>query len=533
MEPPAPSDGNAAVIHALFAELDKLGVQEFCVAAGARNAPLLAVLLETDRKVFHFFEERSAAFFALGRAMISRRAVAVLTTSGTAVAELFPAVMEAYYQAAPLVVVSADRPSSYRGSGAPQAVEQVGLFGSYVIRQADIEYVPGSGLRVADTASTGSGPVHFNVCLEEGALPQLHLPAPPEGGIPTSHDPVTAQHRQDWKAFWDTEGDVVVLAAGLHADDLPEARAFLLELGAPIVAEATSNLQSDAQLAPSLLGGGERALAAQSAKRVLRLGSVPSWRWWRDLDAREDVSVLSVSRAPFRGLSRTANASIVPWAMLTGRPSVQSVSPSEFFSRASSLDQLLDAFPNAEPAWMRHISLAVGEDAVIMLGNSLPIREWNLAAAAPQRGTTVFANRGANGIDGLVSTWLGLSAAAPVSWLIIGDLSTLYDLSAPWIMPQLGQGRRRIVIINNGGGMIFSRVGWLRSLSADTRQVLENSHDLSFEPWAKMWGLDYRLLTVPEDVQDDDSPAAVWEVRPDPGQSEDFWREWQKAGMTG
>ena len=165
--------------------------------------------------------------------------------------------------------------------------------------------------------------------------------------------------------------------------------------------------------------------------------------------------------------------------------------------------------------------------ATVFLGNSLPIREWNLAADAPKPGTVFFANRGANGIDGLVSTWLGLSAVAVESWLIVGDLSTLYDLSAPWILPQLKQAKRRIVIINNGGGKIFSRVAWLRHLDDDARRMIENRHQISFEHWARMWGMDYRLFTDHSQLVDDDAQCSVWEIRPDEAQTEAFWSAWR------
>lgn len=120
--------------------LVRLGVREFCIAVGARNAPLLSSLLASQGiQIYHFFEERSAAFFALGRCMVSQEPVAIVTTSGTAAAELLPAVIEAHYQGVPLVLVTADRPRTYRGTGAPQSIEQVGLFGSYASPTLDID----------------------------------------------------------------------------------------------------------------------------------------------------------------------------------------------------------------------------------------------------------------------------------------------------------------------------------------------------------------------------------------------------------
>lgn len=121
---------NTSVARDIIGRVRKAGVTEFCVCGGSRNAPLLAVLGDAPN-VFTFVDERSAAFFALGRAKRDGNPVAVITTSGTAAAELLPATIEAYYSGAPLVLITADRPARFRGTGAPQAIEQLGLFGTY------------------------------------------------------------------------------------------------------------------------------------------------------------------------------------------------------------------------------------------------------------------------------------------------------------------------------------------------------------------------------------------------------------------
>ena len=521
---------NSVVISALFREMDVLGVTEFCIAAGARNAPVIAALMQREQLVIrNFFDERSAAFFALGRVMQTGKPVAVLTTSGTAVAELFPAVMEAHYQNAPLVVVSADRPSSYRGSGAPQAVEQSGIFGDYVTRTLEIE--DDCGLRIADSGlGSFSGVTHINICLDEALVDADEVSVSgvddekiwrAEIGAMTE---INALEKTNWREFCAADGSLVVLVSGIHPDDLDDVREFLLKLNAPIIAEATSNLCGDKLLQKLLVHGGEKTLGSLNAKRVLRIGAVPSWRWWRDLEACEDVSVLSIARAQFRGLARSQNVSVMPWKMIRSSEfRVQSSELPALDTRSEKLTNLLDLFPNAETAWMRHLSKIIGEGSTVFLGNSLPIREWNLAAEMPKRGTSFFANRGANGIDGLVSTWLGVSAEAAESWLIVGDLSVLYDLNAPWILPQLRKAKRRIVVINNGGGKIFSRVGWLNTLDDEVRSVVENRHALGFESWAKMWGLDYKLITDWKQLSDDESDTTVWEIRPDAEETELFW----------
>jgi 2-succinyl-5-enolpyruvyl-6-hydroxy-3-cyclohexene-1-carboxylate synthase len=119
----------------LIESVRDLGTSDFCACAGSRNSPLLAVL--GDAHVFSFVDERSAAFFALGRTKLHGKPAAVVTTSGTAVAELMPAVVEAYYSASPLILITADRPARFRGSGAPQAIEQKGIFGLYAALSLD------------------------------------------------------------------------------------------------------------------------------------------------------------------------------------------------------------------------------------------------------------------------------------------------------------------------------------------------------------------------------------------------------------
>jgi 2-succinyl-5-enolpyruvyl-6-hydroxy-3-cyclohexene-1-carboxylate synthase len=142
---------NIAAARALIAQARNLGVRDFCVCAGSRNAPLLAALADTA--VYSFVDERSAAFFALGRIKRDGLPVAVVTTSGTAVAELLPAAIEAYYSGLPLVLITADRPARFRGTGAPQSIEQLGIFGVYAATDPE--------------AWDRRRPLHLNIEFEE------------------------------------------------------------------------------------------------------------------------------------------------------------------------------------------------------------------------------------------------------------------------------------------------------------------------------------------------------------------------------
>ncbi len=266
--------GNAAVLGALDLELRRFGIREFCVAAGARNAPVLAMLLELGPdigyEIRHFFDERSAAFFALGRAMMGRQPVAVVTTSGTAAGELLPAMMEAYYQGLHLVAITADRPSHYERSGAPQAVEQPGIFGVYAAARWEGKWLTNEEGR--------------EVNLGEAMAQHHALQCEPRGGCELTSVPyvvsLMAQDlRRRWRrkergtdsylegkqgeTFWETQGCLAVLVGGLRtAEEVSQTRELLLELRAPVVAEATANLFDEGELEGLMVSGGEKALQA-------------------------------------------------------------------------------------------------------------------------------------------------------------------------------------------------------------------------------------------------------------------------------
>ena len=145
----------------LIDDVRSRGAREFCVCAGSRNSPLLAVLgtrtnESQDTRLYSFVDERSAAFFAIGRAKLHGNPVAVVTTSGTAAAELLPATIEAFYSGIPLILITADRPARFRGTGAPQSIEQVGIFGIYA--------------ETALESWSGSRPLHLNIEFDEPLL---------------------------------------------------------------------------------------------------------------------------------------------------------------------------------------------------------------------------------------------------------------------------------------------------------------------------------------------------------------------------
>lgn len=517
---------NSALAAIVIEETLAWGVRDFVICTGARNAPLILPLLDAPApiKLWRHFDERSAAFFALGLAKRQRRPVAVVTTSGTAVAELMPAVIEAHYSGIPLVLITADRPKRFRSSGAPQAIEQAHLFGAYSEGCFDVE--------AAEDFPVGfpwnrTRPIQLNPCFEEPRdepAAEINWTDALARGAAVFEAPVQPSSFPDptllGRFVADFDGGAVILGE-IPAADRAEVEHFLEKLAAPVWAEATSGLRESKKLASLLLPGGDATFRAWQPKKVLRIGGVPSLRYWRDLEEQPGIPVLSVTRTGFPGLARGCDTT--GWVDFSEMeiPPGSTATP-----EVPEVDDLLSQYVRSEASLMAELSKIIPENALVFLGNSLPIREWNLAASQEIAHANVFANRGANGIDGEISTFLGLSEGEGESWGIFGDLTTLYDSNAPWVMDQLSSGKRRIVIINNGGGRIFSRMPALGGVDEKGRQLTENRHQIDFSAWATLWSLEHQrgIAESPGEL----AAHAVIEIVPDEADTEGFWKAYAR-----
>lgn len=496
----------------------KAGVEEFVVCGGARNAVLLEVLSQMEVagkvKVWSHFEERSAGFFALGRTMETGNPCAVVVTSGTAVAELLPAVVEGFYQARPLVLITADRPESFRGSGAPQAVEQIGIFSEYACPNLEMW----DGMR----------PLHLNVELEESF----------EIGVGDFSDLVAGEFCVDFGrpnvgllARWIREASMrglVVMIGELEPYEQEEVFHFCEALAVPVVPEATSGLREALQ--HLVLVGADSILKENPPSKILRLGGVPSGRFWRDLEDLPKVDVWSVCSNGLRGLGREAN--VLRGSLDRVIPAVGDVEKIGDVSdllegvegRGQKIEEALETFPDSEPGWMRTLSVFASIGQSVYLGNSLPIREWNTFAQWERPVQIVRANRGANGIDGQVSSWLGASATEENAWGIFGDLTALYDLAGLKMLGQVECRGRVMVVINNNGGQIFSRVPRLESMGEGAKKWMAAETPADFEAVAKLWGMDYIKVTRADEFDgvEDTERAVLVEIVPDSTQTTRF-----------
>ncbi len=502
------------------------GISEFVVCGGARNAALLEALARAESagklRTWRHFEERGAGFFALGRTMATGKPCAVVTTSGTAAAELLPAAIEGLYQARPLVLLTADRPAAFRHSGAPQTIDQIGLFGPHAVSAPVEEW-------------DGGGPLHWNLELDEEFSPgddgfqEITAAEWQPKDTPPAVAGLARWLREDaYRGF-------VVMIGGLEPGEREEVFHFCRDFGAPVVAEATSGLRE--ALAALAIHDADRVLTSHPPGKILRLGDVPSGRFWRDLENLTETDVWSVCRNGLPGLAR-------PSQVTQGRigrilRALGDVDPVDdaldllvgASARAAALEELLEAYPDSEPALMRAISHFACIGGGVFLGNSLPIREWNQFAQWTRPVTDIRANRGANGIDGQISTWLGVSAQQENAWAILGDLTTLYDLAAPALLGQVENTGRVLAVINNQGGRIFERLPRLQSMLPSAAESLIQPQQMDFSGLATLWGMRHLRVRTADDLDQitAEGPPLLLEIIPDEKQTTRFWEAWGKA----
>ena len=501
----------------IITKLSEWGVKTMALCPGGRNAPFVSLLEKSKGfEILSFYDERSASFFALGRAQRDQRPVAVLTTSGTAVSELLSSAIEAHYTQTPLIFLTADRPKRLRKTGAPQAIEQKNIFGTYVENCFDLETQD-----VAELTWKQEGPLHLNICFDEplidAEVESFDFSSPEKWNFPTESPSINGKV-QDWlanknrpllvvgglcdKSSWSLEKTLVSWSGGLYLESLSGLRE------SPLLQERS--IVSDRQV--------QHLLSQGVFDSVLRLGDVPVAKFWRTLDGLV-IPILFINDKNFRGLEKSE--------IVVGElDSLQSLTTGFEFQNDSeaskTLDLLLKEFPQSEPSFFKKLSEFVPEAATLYLGNSLPIRQWDLFALRDKRFHTQ-ANRGANGIDGQVSTGLGRAVKGKEHWLILGDLTSLYDFSGLWVTEQLKQSdyNVRLVVINNSGGQIFSRIF--------NNELFLNQHRLNFKAFAEMWGWEYHLVkgdTLPNQRL---ARFSLIEVQPDHQQTQSFWKRYDQT----
>jgi len=488
------ADGQATLAFAatFVDELARCGLDAVCVAPGSRSAPLaMAFARHPGVRVWMHLDERSASFFALGMAKATGRPAALLCTSGTAAAEFHPAVIEAHHSRTPLLVLTADRPPELRGVGANQAIDQANLYGpavrwSFDPGVPDLEPgAPGRWRRLAARAlaeaeGEPAGPVHLNLPFREpltpapGVVPAADPAAGPPLRVRRASAPPAAGVADDLAAVVGASRRPLVIAGELRGGAALRGPldALLDRLDAPLLAEPTSQLRRlraaglvesyDALLRDAAWAGAHRP------DLVLRLGAPPTSKALNQFVAGAGARLVVVDGEGWRDPEQLAaehvrgDPALLLCALADRLPSGAAGRWRRAWVEAgatasSALDGALAAAPLHEGHAVRALAAALPEAAQVVIGSSMPIRDADTFWPAAAPGQRFLANRGASGIDGLVSTGLGAAAAAPAvpTVVLLGDLSMYHDMNGLWAARRHGL-RATIVVLDNDGGGIFS-----------------------------------------------------------------------------
>jgi 2-succinyl-5-enolpyruvyl-6-hydroxy-3-cyclohexene-1-carboxylate synthase len=507
-------------------ELARCGLRSVCIAPGSRSAPLaMAFARHPAVRVWMHLDERSAAYFALGLAKATERPVALLCTSGTAAAEFHPAVIEAHHSRTPLLVLTADRPPELREVGANQAIDQARLYGGAVRWYFDPGVpdaepaAPARWRRLAARALAGAagppaGPVHLNLPFRE---PLVHPPGTIPRAVAAEAPPVAVDEGRPMP------GDALVrdLADVLGAAERPLVIAGELRDGArlrrpldgllerwpaPLLAEPTSHLR--VRCAAGLVEAYDALLrdpgwaCAHRPDLVVRLGAPPTSKVLNQLVAASGAPLVVIDPDGWRDPEQLA----VRFVRCDAAPLLEALAERLPPSRpngwrcewvdagaaaAAALDRQLAEQPMHEGHVVRALAAELPDHASVLVGSSMPIRDADTFWPAALPGQRFLANRGASGIDGLVSTGLGVAAAGGEgpAVLLLGDISLYHDMNGLWAVRRHGL-RPVVVVLDNDGGGIFNFLP-----QAEHEDVFEELFGtplgLDLEDVARLYGLDF------------------------------------------
>jgi 2-succinyl-5-enolpyruvyl-6-hydroxy-3-cyclohexene-1-carboxylate synthase len=501
----------------LVDEWVRRGVTDAVICPGSRSTPM-ALALAARLRIHVRLDERSAGFFALGLSMASGVPAVISVTSGTAAAELHASVVEAHQGHVPLIVCTADRPPELHHVGAPQTIEQVGLFTTSTRWSCDPgvpdasqagSWRPLAARAVAEAREGpfGPGPVHLNLAFRD---PLVGDPGP----LPERRGPVVVGPPPGPRMVWGDgaplKGRGLIIAGGGATSDPGQLLLLGERLGWPILADPRSGCRLEGTIAAAdaivrtdptapdtvvLLGtpwlskvlGDYVAGAAGKGARII---AVDPWRRWADpshvVSEFHQIATESWIAAATESARPTSSDWLSWWRSAEG--AAQSAIDATLGERVSE--------PLVARVLARHAA-AVG--ATILVSASMPMRDLEWYAPALPAPPTVMANRGANGIDGVVSTALGIASTGRRTFALLGDLTFLHDVSGLVNLPDVPC---TFVVLDNGGGGIFSFLPQASVIERDQFELLFGTPPTSdIGQVARGFGLEARQVTTMTELQ--------------------------------
>lgn len=513
-------------------ELARAGLKAVCIAPGSRSTPLaLAFARHGGIRIYTHLDERSAAFFALGLALASDEPVALVCTSGTAAANFFPAIVEAYMSRVPLLVITADRPPELRFSGANQTIDQIKMYGDYALWSVDAplpEANPAAltirSLRTlaarayAQANGIRKGVVHINMPFRKPLEPipvaddAVEVPKGAEArkygvsysamsqGLIVADDPLYKWFREDVVSAY--ERGLIICGPrcprGKFADVLT---AFAEASGYPVLADPISGVR----FGSSGSGGYDSYLAAAKLEKpevIIRFGSIPTSQRLNDFVSQsEPVHYIHFAEDGewADDAHRVTDFIQANYWLLSAADSLDGRCGTGWQSRFHEVERItweattagIEAGAYFDGAAVYDVVDLIPADATLFAGSSLPVRLLDQFGKPQNKHIYVYANRGASGIDGNISTALGAGAARPDKPLVavVGDITFYHDMNGLLAVHRNGVPVT-IVLLNNDGGGIFHRLP-IRDFEPEFTNLFVMPHGLQFEHAAKMYGLEY------------------------------------------
>ncbi|UXO87230.1 MULTISPECIES: 2-succinyl-5-enolpyruvyl-6-hydroxy-3-cyclohexene-1-carboxylic-acid synthase [Bacillus] len=523
----------------LMDEFVQGGVKEAVVCPGSRSTPLaMLALAHQDIHVHVLVDERSAAFYALGLAKASQSPVLLICTSGTAAANFYPAIVEAHYSRVPLIVLTADRPHELREVGAPQAIDQQFLFGKFVKWFTDLALPEESQmmLRYVQTAAARAnhmsmqepkGPVQVNVPLREPLLPDLSIDPFAREESDTKKVLASGQAFPNDRVMSEIVTALnqskkgMIVAGELHTQEEKEAVLRLSKaLHLPILADPLSLLRNGHENKELIIDAYDSLLKDEALQQhllpdmIIRFGpmpvSKPLFKWLEKHAEVQQIVVDAAGGLRDPGLSASyvieSTVSAFVEAALNQAEKCEETSFLNRWQNANSsfrthAARYSDEDLSFEGNVYRQLQHLLPKESVLFIGNSMPIRDVDTFFETQSKPFRMMANRGANGIDGVVSTALGTYAAVkqPVT-LVIGDLSFYHDMNG-LLAAKLMDIPLTVVLINNDGGGIFS---FLPQASDEPyyEKLFGTPTGLNFEYASKLYGGTYSKPATKQELHD-------------------------------
>jgi 2-succinyl-5-enolpyruvyl-6-hydroxy-3-cyclohexene-1-carboxylate synthase len=559
-----PINRTYAPVQAMVDELIRCGMTRAVTCPGSRNAPLALTLAGDPRiEAVSVIDERAAGFVALGMAKAGHKPVAVTCTSGSASANLMPAVVEAFQARVPLIVLTADRPPELRDVGAGQAIDQIKLYGSaakWFVELGNAEpgpcwnaHVRATTCRAWWTAAGGRpGPVHINVPLREPLAPVAEdLPTEDWQGRPgeapwTEVKPLAQGPAGEEVARLATrvaEARRGAIVCGPTTDDVAEPVARLAERsGWPVLAEPSSGVRCGSHDLDHVVAHYDVLLRSEEfaslhrPQLVVRVGDTPTSKPLRAWMAEAEQVVIDPHGAwhePTRQADTLLPASPATACDAIAKALEERPSPRDAAWLGAWLDAdalvpaaLRQAPDPFEPKVYAALAGILPENAIVWSSSSMPVREVEAFFPRTPRRIRFLANRGANGIDGVVASAAGaaLATGAP-TWLLIGEVALLHDVGGLLAARRAGI-QLTVVCINNGGGGIFDFL----PLPEHADPAIYETHvatptGLDLGKLAALADMEHRLASTPEEVRIAASRPGLVEVRTDRADSVRLHRE--------